>query len=68
MTNNRPPPVQSRFKNLCQEFYLEAHQTLSLTLLSCSKPFSYSKTHALGTTVGQQPCEKQQQQTHHQSL
>ena len=24
---NSPPPVQSRFKNLCQEFYLEAHQT-----------------------------------------
>ena len=23
---NSPPPVQPLFKNLCQEFYLEAHQ------------------------------------------
>ena len=40
---NSPPPVQPRFKNLCQEFYLEAQQTLSLTGLSRNKPFSYSK-------------------------
>ena len=40
---NSRPPVQPCFKNLCQEFYLEAQQTLPLTGLSRNKPFSYSK-------------------------